>query len=200
MEPHNFKLRNMKYNIIKKYFSFVLVLAVMLLFTSCESVQDKFNKLKELTDKSFAMYDEMNKTIKNEQDFFDDWIKKWTVQKDEMSKLIESIPEDEDFPDEEMTKVEEGYKLAYGMVHFCKISDAILDLYHNFKTYTPADWEAKAKEVEKLVTATKEDHEKGLIREEDWSQIQGIVADYAKVMGTYLIKSQGESTGTINFN
>ena len=45
----------MKYNIIKKYFSFVLVLAVMLLFTSCESVQDKFDKLKELADKSFAM-------------------------------------------------------------------------------------------------------------------------------------------------
>ena len=76
MEPHNFKLRNMKYNIIKKYFSFVLVLAVMLLFTSCESVQDKFDKLKELADKSFAMHNEMQTEDASKKDL-NKWVERW---------------------------------------------------------------------------------------------------------------------------
>ena len=137
MEPHNFKLRTMKYNIIKKYFSFVLVLAVMLLFTSCESVQDKFDKLKELADKSFAMHNEMQTEDASKKDL-NKWVKRWEELRGQMEKVIDVIPEDAEFPDAEMNRITEGYHLTVGMGHICKFGVTMKHLNDNFQTYSGA--------------------------------------------------------------
>lgn len=196
MEPHNFKFRTMKYNIIKKYFSFVLVLAVMLLFTSCESVQDKFDKLKELADKSFAMRNEMQTEDASKKDL-NKWVKRWEELRGQMEKVIDVIPEDAEFPDAEMNRITEGYQLTVGMGHICKFGVTMKHLSDNFQTYSASDWEDNAKEIENISSEAKKDKDNGLIRNEEWTILQTLAGQYQQIITMAATIGLGE-TGQLN--
>lgn len=186
----------MKYNIIKKYFSFVLVLAVMLLFTSCESVQDKFDKLKELADKSFAMRNEMQTEDASKKDL-NKWVKRWEELRGQMEKVIDVIPEDAEFPDAEMNRITEGYQLTVGMGHICKFGVTMKHLSDNFQTYSASDWEDNAKEIENISSEAKKDKDNGLIRNEEWTILQTLAGQYQQIITMAATIGLGE-TGQLN--
>ena len=179
-----------------KHFSFISVIALLLFFTSCESAQDKFNRLKEMADQSFAMYEEMSTEDAATKDL-NKWVERWTEQSDRMQVLVDEIAEDEEFPDEEIDRVIEGYKLAVGMGYVSKFGATMKHLDDNFQNYSASDWEENANKMEEIATEAKEDRDNDLIRDEEWVMIQSLLTQYQQKMNMAVTLGLGE-TGQLN--
>jgi hypothetical protein len=172
---------------------------MMLYMTSCESDKDKFEKLKVLADQAYALNDEMKNDPATDKDLVA-WEQKWDGLCEQIEEGIDAIPEDADFPEEDIDKITDAYKLTVGMGHSCKLGNAVKDIANNFQGYSTSDWDAKAKVVTDIVNDAKEDRDNGLIRDEEWAVIQQVGAEYMQMMQMFYVMGQGETTGTIDFD